>query len=97
MLETFLPCLWPIPSPVVIFFVHSYTTSCSFGDGLGSFLFWTGIWICIFLAATGYLIHTEMYLSLYTYSFSVLCQTSSLLSHNQKWGLGSAMVQFALY
>jgi hypothetical protein len=85
MLETFLPSLWPIGSPFTFFFsVYSYPTYCSFGDGLGSLFLEMGFGLA-YLAATCYLIHTEMHLSLYTYlSFSGLCQISSGLSRNQK-------------
>jgi hypothetical protein len=66
MLETFLPSLWPIGSPFTFFFsVYSYPTYCSFGDGLGSLFLEMGFGLA-YLAATCYLIHTEMHLSLYT-------------------------------
>jgi hypothetical protein len=53
--------------------------------GMGLALFLEMGFGLAYLAATCYLIHTEMHLSLYTYlSFSGLCQISSGLSRNQK-------------
>jgi hypothetical protein len=85
MLETFLPSLWPIGSPFTFFFSPFILTPPIVLLGMGLALFLEMGFGLAYLAATCYLIHTEMHLSLYTYlSFSGLCQISSGLSRNQK-------------
>jgi hypothetical protein len=67
-----------------LFLVHSYTTYCSFGEWAQLTFFLNGFGLA-YLAATGYLMHTDMYLSLYYSLFSdQTLATSGLLSHKSK-------------
>ena len=83
MLETFLPSCGLLDQPFS--FPRSFLHHLLFLWGMGpAHLFLNGFGLA-YLAATGYLMHTDMYLSLYYSLFSDQpLATSGLLSHKSK-------------